>query len=255
MPTTRIRSRRGRRRSTSGPARSRSSVGRISVDLHWHVVYKYQDRRWYSIDPDQLFARRRTVDIAGHRCATFDEVDTVFHLALHAAREGCHRLVWLKDIELAVAVGRAGSRRAGPSLGRGEVRAGDRHRPGPLEVAARDGGARRDHHRTRRTGLAAGREGGRRVRRPRLDEPVAVAGHAADEGDPDVDPAHRRPGRPADRRTSLRATVRADAATRLRSARPAPPTNGRATSSTAPTFFTLVRDWRSDARNSSPGIS
>ena len=80
-------------------------VGRISVDLHWHVVYKYQDRRWYSIDPDQLLARRRTVDIAGHTCATFDEVDTVFHLALHAAREGCHRLVWLKDIELAVAVG------------------------------------------------------------------------------------------------------------------------------------------------------
>jgi hypothetical protein len=81
------------------------SVGRISVDLHWHVVYKYQDRRWYSIDPDALFARRRTVDIAGKTCATFDEVDTVFHLALHAAREGCHRLVWLKDIELALVVG------------------------------------------------------------------------------------------------------------------------------------------------------
>ncbi|HWM18864.1 MAG TPA: nucleotidyltransferase family protein [Ilumatobacteraceae bacterium] len=81
------------------------SVGRISVDLHWHVVYKYQDRRWYSIDPDALFARRRTVDIAGQPCATFDAVDTLFHLALHAAREGCHRLVWLKDIELAVAVG------------------------------------------------------------------------------------------------------------------------------------------------------
>jgi hypothetical protein len=79
---------------------------RISVDLHWHVVYKYQDRRWYRIDPERLFARRRTVDVGGQPCATFDEVDTVFHLALHAAREGCHRLVWLKDIELAVAVGR-----------------------------------------------------------------------------------------------------------------------------------------------------
>ncbi len=81
------------------------SVGRISVDLHWHVVYKYQDRRWYSIDTDQLLARRKPVDIAGTTCATFDEVDTLFHLALHAAREGCHRLVWLKDIQLAVAVG------------------------------------------------------------------------------------------------------------------------------------------------------
>jgi hypothetical protein len=79
--------------------------GRISIDLHWHVMYKYQDRRWYRVDPEQLFARRRTVDIGGQSCATFDDVDTVFHLALHAAREGCHRLVWLKDIELAIAVG------------------------------------------------------------------------------------------------------------------------------------------------------
>jgi hypothetical protein len=68
-------------------------------------MYKYQDRRWYHIDPEQLFARHRTVDVGGRACATFDEVDTVFHLALHAAREGCHRLVWLKDIELAIAIG------------------------------------------------------------------------------------------------------------------------------------------------------
>jgi Uncharacterised nucleotidyltransferase len=80
-------------------------VGGIGVDLHWHVMYKYQDRRWYDIDPEQLFARRHSVDIGGRTYATFDEVDTVFHLALHAAREGCHRLVWLKDIELAIAVG------------------------------------------------------------------------------------------------------------------------------------------------------
>jgi hypothetical protein len=102
------------------------SVGRISVDLHWHMIYKYQDRRWFRIDPDQLFARRRPVDIAGHPCATFDEVDTVFHLALHSAREGCHRLVWLKDIELAVAVGqpdldelvrRAVAARCAPAVG------------------------------------------------------------------------------------------------------------------------------------------
>jgi putative nucleotidyltransferase-like protein len=82
------------------------NVGRISVDLHWHVMYKYQDRRWYRIDPEQLFARRRPVDVGGRVCETFDEVDTVFHLALHAAREGCHRLVWLKDIELAIGIGR-----------------------------------------------------------------------------------------------------------------------------------------------------
>ena len=81
------------------------NVGWISVDLHWHVMFKYQDRRWYHIDPEQLFARRRAVDIGGRRYATFDAVDTVFHLALHASREGCHRLVWLKDIEMAIATG------------------------------------------------------------------------------------------------------------------------------------------------------
>ena len=50
----------------------------------------------------------------------------MFHLALHAAREGCHRLVWLKDIELAVAVGqpdldelvrRAVAARCAPAVG------------------------------------------------------------------------------------------------------------------------------------------
>ena len=82
------------------------NVGWISVDLHWHVMFKYQDRRWYHIDPEQLFARRRAVDIGGRRYATFDAVDTVFHLALDASREGCHRLVWLKDIEMAIATGR-----------------------------------------------------------------------------------------------------------------------------------------------------
>ncbi|HEX4981762.1 MAG TPA: nucleotidyltransferase family protein [Ilumatobacteraceae bacterium] len=80
-------------------------VGGISVDLHWHVVYKYQDRRWHHIDPEQLFARRRTIEVGGRVCSTFDDVDTVFHLALHAAREGCEHLVWLKDIELAIATG------------------------------------------------------------------------------------------------------------------------------------------------------
>ena len=80
-------------------------VDGISVDLHWHVMYKYQDRRWYHIDPEQLFARRHTIEVGGRVCATFDDVDTVFHLALHAAREGCDRLVWLKDIELAIATG------------------------------------------------------------------------------------------------------------------------------------------------------
>ena len=53
------------------------NVGWISVDLHWHVMFKYQDRHWYHIDPELLFARRGTVDVGGRKYATFDEVDTV----------------------------------------------------------------------------------------------------------------------------------------------------------------------------------
>ena len=175
------------------------SVGRISVDLHWHVVYKYQDRRWYSIDPDQLFARRRPVDIAGTTCATFDEVDTLFHLALHAAREGCHRLVWLKDIELAIAVGqpdldelvrRSVAARCAPAVGIALARS-----KWLLGTAVPDDIV---------TALV-GRVWPRVVKAVAAFDDLgstsrlAVAGHGADEGDPDVDPPHRRPGRPADR--------------------------------------------------------
>jgi hypothetical protein len=80
--------------------------GVIATDLHWHVLYKRQERRWYRIDPDELFARRVTVDVGDQPCATFDPVDTLIHIALHAAREGCRCLVWLKDIERTVAVTR-----------------------------------------------------------------------------------------------------------------------------------------------------
>ena len=201
-------------------------VGRISVDLHWHVVYKYQDRRWYSIDSDQLLARRRTVDIAGNTCATFDEVDTLFHLALHAAREGCHRLVWLKDIELAVAVGRPDldelvrrsvAGRCAPAIGIALARS--KWLLGtdvPDEIITALVG--RIWPRVVKA-IAAFDDLGSTSRRP-------SPGALLDAGDPDVGPAHRRPGGPADRRPSHRATVRADAAPRLRPRDVHPPGTG-----------------------------
>ena len=151
------------------------NVGWISVDLHWHVMFKYQDRRWYHIDPEQLFARRRPVDIGGRKYATFDEVDTVFHLALHASREGCHRLVWLKDIEMAIATGqpdldelvrRSRAARCAPAIGIALARS--KH---TLEAAVPDDII---------TALVGrvwprGRAGGRLVRRPRALERAAVA--------------------------------------------------------------------------------
>ena len=126
------------------------NVGWISVDLHWHVMFKYQDRRWYHIDPEQLFARRRTVDVGGRPCATFDEVDTVFHLALHAVPRGVPSPRVAEGHRDGDRHRSAGSRRTGPPVARGEVRASHRHRPGPVEMDARGCGARRHRHRPRR---------------------------------------------------------------------------------------------------------
>ena len=85
----------------------------------------------------------------------------------------------------------AGSRRTRPAVARREVRAGHRHRPGPVEMGAGDRGARRHRHRTGRSRLAAGRARGRLVRRPGVDEPAAVAGHVGDAANQDVAPPHR----------------------------------------------------------------
>jgi hypothetical protein len=80
--------------------------GRVSVDLHWHLHYSTEDRRPYSLDPDAMLERRRRFAVPGLTVPTLDEVDTVLSLAFHAARSDGHRLVWLKDIERAVVVGR-----------------------------------------------------------------------------------------------------------------------------------------------------
>ena len=97
------------------------NVGWISVDLHWHVMFKYQDRHWYHIDPELLFARRRAVDIGGRSYATFDEVDTVFHLALHASPRGLPSPRVAEGHRDGDRHGPAGSRRTGPEVARGEV--------------------------------------------------------------------------------------------------------------------------------------
>src|SRR5262249_33459359 len=79
--------------------------GRVSIDLHWHLHYSTADRRPYALDPDGMLRRRRVVDVPGLQVPSLDPVDTVLTLAFHAARSDGHRLVWLKDIERACAVG------------------------------------------------------------------------------------------------------------------------------------------------------
>jgi hypothetical protein len=80
-------------------------VGPIArVDLHWHLHYSQLDRRPFSIDPEAMVERARHVAVSGLTVPTLDPVDTLITLAFHAARSGGHRLLWLKDVERAVAV-------------------------------------------------------------------------------------------------------------------------------------------------------
>lgn len=80
------------------------STGGVAIDAHWHLHYSRADRHSYQLDPDAMLSRARRVEVAGAAVPTFDAVDTVMALGFHAARSGGHRLMWLKDIERAVAV-------------------------------------------------------------------------------------------------------------------------------------------------------
>jgi hypothetical protein len=80
--------------------------GRLSIDLHWHLHYKCEDRRPFALDPNAMLERRRVVVVSGLRTPTLDPVDTLLTLAFHAARSDGHRLVWIKDIERSLAVER-----------------------------------------------------------------------------------------------------------------------------------------------------
>ena len=75
----------------------------VSLDVHWHVLYSDLDRRPYAIEPRDLLARARRMDISGHQVPVLDPVDTLLTLTFHASRSDGHRLVWMKDIERAIA--------------------------------------------------------------------------------------------------------------------------------------------------------
>jgi putative nucleotidyltransferase-like protein len=74
------------------------------VDLHWHLLNRGVVREAFTVDMDGVFARARTVSVSGVRVQTLNAADTLVHLGLHAALAGGDRLIWLKDIERAIAV-------------------------------------------------------------------------------------------------------------------------------------------------------
>ena len=78
--------------------------GPVDLDVHWHLVFARWERQFFSIDPAAMLANARPVVVGGHEIPTFDAVDTVLHLCLHASRAGGHRLIWSKDVERAIVV-------------------------------------------------------------------------------------------------------------------------------------------------------
>ncbi len=73
------------------------------ADVHWHLVNRAAVRRTVAVPGDALFGRSRRVRLGGRTVSTLHPVDTLLHLCLHAALPGGRRLLWLKDIERALA--------------------------------------------------------------------------------------------------------------------------------------------------------
>src|SRR5207342_3091634 len=65
------------------------------VDLHWHIAVPKNLRLSFDIDIDGML-KRSTLGMLGNglEVPVLDPVDTVFHLAFHAAQSGGGRLVW-----------------------------------------------------------------------------------------------------------------------------------------------------------------
>jgi hypothetical protein len=72
------------------------------LDLHWHIFYERTVRAAMPVDVVALRERSRTVLLGGRQVRTLDPLDTLTHVAVHAALDGGDRLVWLKDIEQAL---------------------------------------------------------------------------------------------------------------------------------------------------------
>jgi hypothetical protein len=75
------------------------------ADVHWHVLNRGEMRRSLSVSMDGLLRRARQVELNGTSLLTFEPVDSLLHLCVHAAVSGAVRLVWMKDIERAIAAG------------------------------------------------------------------------------------------------------------------------------------------------------
>jgi hypothetical protein len=77
-------------------------LGPQLIDLHWHLVNLANQRDRFAVPMDDLFTRRRRVQVGTVKAWTLDATDAVLHVALHAALAGGHQLGWLIDVERSV---------------------------------------------------------------------------------------------------------------------------------------------------------
>lgn len=74
------------------------------LDLHWHLVNDAQMRRVFTFPVDEVLGRAAPTQLGKVIAPVMDPVDTVLHLAYHMVHSGGHRLVWLRDFDLALSV-------------------------------------------------------------------------------------------------------------------------------------------------------
>lgn len=73
------------------------------LDLHWHLVNEVNPRRVFRLPMAEMSERTRLVRVGSLIVPTMDPTDTLLHLGLHGCLSGGDRLVWLKDVERAMA--------------------------------------------------------------------------------------------------------------------------------------------------------
>jgi hypothetical protein len=72
-------------------------------DLHWHLVCDSSPRARFAVRMDELLDRSVIANLRSVRVRVLEPSDQILHLCLHGALAGGHQLVWLKDIERALA--------------------------------------------------------------------------------------------------------------------------------------------------------
>jgi len=77
--------------------------GGTLLDLHWHLVNEVGPRQAFRIPMAALMERSRLVRVGRTDVRTLDATDSLLHLCMHGCLSGGNRLVWLKDVERALA--------------------------------------------------------------------------------------------------------------------------------------------------------